>query len=118
MDYCFREDKDLCIEYSQALYDLINKKYTYGILAILDKYGKLRFNEILRKIEGLNQRMLSIRLKEMEKAGLVKREVETQEIIKVYYSITKEGKAVKNALQILISIINLMDSKNRNSSLC
>lgn len=118
MGCCFKEDKDLCIEYSEELYNLINKKYTYSILAILDKYGKLRFNEILRKIDGLNQRMLSIRLKEMENAKLVKREVETEEPIKVYYSITKEGKAVKNAIQILISIINLMDTKNRNARLC
>ncbi|QXJ35520.1 Transcriptional regulator, HxlR family [Saccharolobus shibatae] len=95
------------------------KKYTYSILVLLDKYGKLRFNELQRKIFGLTQRSLSIRLKELEKAKLVKRVVETTEPVKVYYMITTEGKAVKNAIQILISLVNLLDnSNNKDEYLC
>ncbi|BFH73956.1 hypothetical protein SJAV_19000 [Sulfurisphaera javensis] len=117
VECCIAEDKELCFLYSSKLLELIMKKYTYAILVILDKYGKMRFNEIQRKIKGLTQRTLSIRLKELEKAKLVKREVDSSEPIKVYYSITTEGKAVKNALQILISLINLLDN-NKDAYLC
>ncbi|MEM1599210.1 MAG: helix-turn-helix domain-containing protein [Sulfolobaceae archaeon] len=114
---CIKEDKELCLIYSHKLFELITKKYTYTILVILDKYGKLRFNELMRKINGITQKMLSKRLKELEDAHLVKREVVTEETIKVYYSLTTEGKAVKNAIQILIGVINLIDGK-KDSYLC
>ncbi|MBB5254472.1 winged helix-turn-helix transcriptional regulator [Sulfurisphaera ohwakuensis] len=114
---CFREDQELCIFYSSRLLELIMKKYTYAILVVLDKYGKLRFNEIQRKILGLTQRTLSIRLKELEKVKLIKRVVEPSEPVKVYYTITTEGKAVKNAMQILVSLANLLDN-NKDAYLC
>jgi DNA-binding HxlR family transcriptional regulator len=114
---CVKEDKELCLLYSSKLYELITKKYTYTILVILDKYGKLRFNELMRKIDGITQKMLSTRLKELEEVGLVRREVVAQEPVKVYYSLTTEGKAVKNALQILIGVINLINGK-KDSYLC
>ncbi|SAI84848.1 winged helix-turn-helix transcriptional regulator [Saccharolobus solfataricus] len=115
---CIKEDQDLCVLYSSKLLELIMKKYTYSILVLLDKYGKLRFNELQRKISGLTQRSLSIRLKELEKAKLVKRVVETTEPVKVYYVITTEGKAVKNAIQILVSLVNLLDNSNKDEYLC
>jgi len=119
MDGCCvkEDDKELCLVYSSKLFELITKKYTYTILVVLDKYGKLRFNELMRKINGITQKVLSKRLKELEEAHLVKREVITEETIKVYYSLTTEGKAVKNAIQILVGVINLIDGK-KDSYLC
>jgi len=95
------------------------KKYTYSILVLLDKYGKLRFNEIQRKISGITQRALSIRLKDLEKVKLIERVVdENSSPPKVYYKITTEGKAVKNAIQILVSLVNLLDKEQKDSYLC
>jgi len=115
---CIREDQELCVLYSSKLLELIMKKYTYSILVLLDKYGKLRFNELQRKISGLTQRSLSLRLKELEKARLINRVVETTEPVRVYYMITTEGKAVKNAIQILVSLVNLLDNSNKDEYLC
>ena len=114
---CCINDEDLCIAYSSRLFDLITKKYTYAILIVLDKYGRLRFNELQRKINGITKKALSTRLKELESLKLVKREVE-QEPIRVYYSLTTEGRAVKNAIQILISVINLIDGDHKDAFLC
>jgi len=114
---CCIRDADLCLAYSSRLFELITKKYTYAILVILDKYGKLRFNELQRKMSGITQKALSMRLKELEALKLVKREVE-QEPLRVYYSLTTEGRAVKNAIQILISVINLIDSEHKDAFLC
>lgn len=118
MEECpLKEDKELCILYSSKLMDLIMKKYTYSILVILDKHGKLRFNELQRKISGMTQRALSIRLKELENAKLIKREVDQTSPVKVFYSITIKGKAVKNTIQILVSLVNLLDNE-KDSYLC
>ncbi len=117
VNQCCIRDQDLCLPYSSKLFELITKKYTYAILVLLDKYGKLRFNEIQRKIDGMTQRILSIRLKELEDVNLVKREVVSEEPIKVYYYLTTEGKAVKNAIQILITVINLIDN-DKNAYMC
>ena len=69
------------------------------------------------KDERDTQKALSKRLKELEALKLVKREVE-QEPLRVYYSLTTEGRAVKNAIQILISVINLIDSEHKDAFLC
>lgn len=114
---CCIRDADLCLAYSSRLFELITKKYTYAILVILDKYGKLRFNELQRKMSGITQKALSMRLKELEALKLVEREVE-KEPLRVYYSLTTEGRAVKNAIQILISVINLIDSEHKDAFLC
>ncbi|BCU68806.1 winged helix-turn-helix transcriptional regulator [Stygiolobus caldivivus] len=114
---CCIKDEDLCMAYSSRLFELIAKKYTYAILIILDKYGRLRFNELQRKMSGITQKALSTRLKELEELKLVKREVE-QEPLRVYYSLTTEGRAVKNAIQILISVINLIDNEHKDTFLC
>jgi DNA-binding HxlR family transcriptional regulator len=114
---CCIKDVDLCLPYSSKLYRLITKKYTYAILVLLDKYGRMRFNEIQKMIEGMTQRILSIRLKELEDFRLIKREVSQETPAKVYYYLTPEGKAVKNAMQILVSVINLI-SGEKDSFMC
>jgi len=104
---CIRDEQDLCMEYSPKIYQLITRKYTLAILLLLDKYDKMRFNEIMRKIDGITQRILSMRLKELEKAYLIRREVDKDRKA-VMYSITTQGKAVKNAMIMLLQLTNLL----------
>jgi len=108
VDCPLREDKDLCITYNPKIFELITRKYTLTILLLLDKYGALRFNEIMRKIDGITQRSLSIRLKEMEETLLIKREIVNNRPIVINYSITTQGKAVKNAILMLLELTNLI----------
>ncbi|EZQ01975.1 HxlR family transcriptional regulator [Candidatus Acidianus copahuensis] len=114
MDCCLKNDKDLCILYNPKIFDLMVKKYTLTILTILDKYGTMRFSEIRRKIEGMTQRSLSLRLKEMEDASLVKRELHGEKPLKVTYSLTTEGKALKNAMLMILQLTLLVSPDNRD----
>ena len=53
---------------------IIGKKYT--VLLIRNMLSNhTRFNQFLESIEGMNQKILSARLKEMEKSGLITRKV-------------------------------------------
>lgn len=66
--------------------DVFGKKWATRIfLRLLYAEKKMGFNEILRATPGINPKMLSDRLKSLEKHGLIKREVETSPI-RTYYS--------------------------------
>ncbi|MUM65075.1 transcriptional regulator [Acidianus infernus] len=108
---CIQDEQDLCMEYSPKIYQLITRKYTLAILLLLDKYDKMRFNEIMRKINGITQRILSMRLKELEKAYLIRREIDKNGKT-VMYSITTQGKALKNAMLMLLQLTNLLSPPN------
>lgn len=53
---------------------LVGKKFTILIIRGMMQ-DKTRFNQFLDSIEGINPKILSARLKEMEKSGLIRRKV-------------------------------------------
>lgn len=60
---------------------------------------KTRFNQFLDSIEGINPKILSARLKEMEKSGLIRRkEYSTETPVRVGYFLTEKGSALKSIL--------------------
>jgi DNA-binding HxlR family transcriptional regulator len=58
-----------------------------------------RFNEFMESIEGINTKILAIRLKEMEKEGLITRRSFNETPPRVEYSVTKKGIAVEPILE-------------------
>lgn len=79
---------------------LIGKKFTTLIIRNMTLYGHKRFNQLL-EIEGINAKILSARLKEMEKDGLIKREVFHETPIRIEYTLTEKGRALESILQQL-----------------
>ena len=65
------------------------------------KDGPVRFNDLARQLGGASKKMISQRLKEMEEAGLIHREVLSERPITVNYSITKFGKTALGFLEDL-----------------
>ena len=53
-----------------------------------------KFSHFLGSVEGINTKTLSIRLKELEEYGLIKRSVTQRRPLQVEYSLTKKGKAL------------------------
>jgi len=58
-----------------------------------------RFNEFLDSIEGINPNTLSTRLKEMEKGGLIEKNIYNETPIRIEYNLTKKGKALQPILE-------------------
>ena len=83
-------------------FKLIGKKFSILIIRDMIK-NKTRFNQFLDSIEGINPKILSARLKEMEKSGLVKRKVYSDIPVKVEYFLTKKGVALKPILDQMAS---------------
>jgi len=66
-------------------------KWKFGIIHFLSK-GTMRFGELCRAIPNIRQGYLTQQLRELEKDGLVHREVYKQVPPKVEYSLTEIGR--------------------------
>jgi DNA-binding HxlR family transcriptional regulator len=76
---------------------IIGKKYTVLLIRNMLSNHK-RFNQFLESIVGMNQKILSTRLKEMEREGLVTRKVYVEMPLRVEYFLTEKGRATKPIL--------------------
>ncbi len=79
-------------------FKIIGKKFTIHIIRNMAMREHTRFNQFLDNIEEINPKTLSTRLKEMEKAGLISREVYDEIPIKVEYHLTNKGKDLQGIL--------------------
>jgi len=77
---------------SKAVSTIFIGRWTVEILFCLHKRA-YRHGELLRRVDGVSQRMLTRTLRNLESAGLVARRVTTAKSIAVEYSLTPIGKA-------------------------
>lgn len=77
---------------------IIGKKFTIHILRNMGMLKQKRFNQFLESIEGINPKTLSVRLREMEKEGLIDRKIYAETPPRVEYTITEKGMALKPVL--------------------
>ncbi|WP_156427293.1 helix-turn-helix domain-containing protein [Novosphingobium sp. Fuku2-ISO-50] len=81
----------------------IGDKWTIFVVLSLDLIGgRARFSELERAIPGISQRMLSVTLKNLERDGLVTREVFPEVPPRVEYEITDLGKSLLGPTQGLV----------------
>ena len=78
--------------------DLIMDKFTVLILRNMLYHNHTRFNQFLENIEDLHPKTLSLRLKQMEKKGLIKRKVHDETPIRIEYFPTDKGHALKSLI--------------------
>ena len=91
-----REDIKCCP--IDTTFRLAGKKFTILIIREMMR-DKTRFNQFLDSIEGINPKILSARLKEMEKSGLIRRKVySTETPVRIGYFLTEKGSALKSIL--------------------
>jgi DNA-binding HxlR family transcriptional regulator len=72
------------------------------IVQLFTAKGPLRFSELERRVEGVNQKMLIQQLKELEKDGIMTRTLYPQVPPKVEYALSSVGLALSPALEALI----------------
>ncbi len=83
----------ICPRYEHAI-QLLGKRWTGLLLyALLD--GPQRFCELTSTVEGLSDRVLSDRLRELEVEVIVERVVYPQIPVRVEYKLTEKGRALE-----------------------
>jgi DNA-binding HxlR family transcriptional regulator len=81
----------------------IGDKWTIFLVLSLDLLGgRARFSELERAVPGISQRMLSSTLKNLERDGLVIRELFPEVPPRVEYEITDLGKSLLRPTQGLV----------------
>src|ERR1700733_11458930 len=82
------------------LVDIIGGRWkVVALWRLLD--GPKRFTELRRLMPGVTQKMLTQQLRQLEAAGLVRREVYPQVPPKVEYSLTRTGDELRSLLSTL-----------------
>lgn len=85
---------------SRRALELISGKWVPLVLPAL-AHGPLRNNELLRKLDGISQKMMTQTLRELERHGLVLREDMRTVPPHVRYHLTELGKSLNGALVAL-----------------
>src|SRR5512134_2271693 len=80
-----------CAAYQQAV-ELLGRPWTALLLGLLQD-GPLRFGELEERARGPGPKVLSARLKQLARRGVVERRVEPGPPIKVAYTLTRTGRA-------------------------
>lgn len=86
-----------CREQLMAINDtmiLLSGKWKIQIIGWLLLYGKMRFMDMLRGIDGIAAKMLSKELQELEQNEIVVRTVMPTKPITVEYELTEHGKTL------------------------
>jgi DNA-binding HxlR family transcriptional regulator len=90
------ETRGVCPDFHAAI-ELIGRRWTGAIVSALTE-GPMRFGELAKAIPGLSDRLLSQRLRELERAGVVERTVEPGTPVKVSYSLSEKGADLRPAM--------------------
>ena len=107
------------VELEEAL-KVLDGQWKQLLLFHLFSAPVLRFSELRRVIPGISQKMLIQQLRDLEKEGVVNRKVYPEVPPKVEYMLTKDGVALRPALQALKSWAasrktRSSDKKNRSA---
>lgn len=78
---------------------ILGQKFMVLILRDLILFGKKRFSELLKSIDGINQKTLSVRLKELENGGIIRSKIYCKNPIRAEYLITKKGRRLRPVLE-------------------
>ena len=95
------DGRPACCPYYHEAVELIGRRWTGAIVAVLMDGGALRFSEISNAVPELSDRLLSERMKELEAEGIVERHVIDDTPVRVEYSLTAKGEALEPAVRAL-----------------
>lgn len=98
--------------------EFLGRRWNGAVLVALGR-GAERFSEVLRMTPGLSDRMLAVRMKQLEQAGAVERIVVPSIPVQVRYQLTEHGRALLDAVRPLVEVghrMELMEAETRASA--
>jgi DNA-binding HxlR family transcriptional regulator len=89
-----------CTRFQNAI-ELIGRRWV-GVIVYVLLDGPCRFNELLAKVPHLSDRLLTERLRELEVAGMVTREVHPGPPVRVVYELTDAGRDLSDVIRGIV----------------
>jgi DNA-binding HxlR family transcriptional regulator len=96
-----KEGRPACCPYFHRAIELIGRRWTGAIVSVLIHRRALRFGEIAEAVPELSDRLLSERMKELERHGVVTRTVRPGRPVRVEYELTEMGRELAPAVHEL-----------------
>ena len=106
----FSKNEIICMCPFEGLIDIISKKWTLLVIGVLGNKGKTRYARIEEELKGIRPKALTGVLRELEKAGVVKRKAYAEIPPRVEYNLTKDGYELRKAV---IPLLKWAASKSR-----
>jgi DNA-binding HxlR family transcriptional regulator len=101
----------------EGIIDVISKKWALLIINAVGNYGSLRFNRLMEELRGISPKTLADTLKQLQDEGLLKRESFAEIPPRVEYSLTIDGRGLREAVvPILKWAATRQGSKRRRCS--
>jgi DNA-binding HxlR family transcriptional regulator len=85
---------------TRRILDRVGDRWTVLIVGALGDESR-RFSDLLRRVEGISQKMLTQTLRALERDGLVKRTAFLEIPLRVEYELTPAGQTVRAPLKAL-----------------
>ncbi len=87
-----------CICSTTGLVQIIGRKYALRLLFLIGEREVMRFGDLRSEMDDMSSSTLTIRLAELEGAGLVRRQEFDEIPPRVEYRLTKEGVGMRKSL--------------------
>ena len=97
-----QETKGLCPCPLEGVIDTISKKWALLIIHVLGNTPRIRFNELMKELDGISPKTLTDTLAALQKEGFVGREAFAEIPPRVEYYLTGDGKELWNAILPLL----------------
>lgn len=81
----------------ETTFRIIGKRWTVLIIREILR-GHTQFNRFMEKIEGISPKVLTERLRELERLGIVRRRIVSEYPVKIEYSLSDLGKGFEPVL--------------------
>ena len=92
----------LCFCPIKGVIDVISKKWTLFVVNALGNRGTLRFNDLMKELNGISPKTLSDTLKDLQIEQIIKRESFAEIPPRVEYSLTEKGTELRKAIMPLL----------------
>ena len=92
----------ICLCPLEGIINIIGKKWAILVISIIGHHGKIRFNDIMLRLDGISPKTLSDVLRDLRKENLIHRESFPEIPPRVEYSLTCDGKELCEAVLPLI----------------
>ncbi|MDQ3322038.1 MAG: helix-turn-helix transcriptional regulator [Acidobacteriota bacterium] len=87
-----------CMCPATGLVQIIGRKYALRLLTVIGEQKTIRFNDLKSVMDDMSSSTLTIRLAELERAGLIIRRTYAETPPRVEYELTNEGRELRQSL--------------------
>ena len=88
----------ICLCPLDGIIDIISKKWALFIINEIGNHKRIRYNNLMKELQGITPKTLADILKELVKYGLVRREPFNEIPPRVDYTLTFDGEQLREAI--------------------